>query len=540
MTFRLTAVFKKGFSSFSPLRNGFILFYLILPSFFSYSQAEEVSSKKLNSFRFRMQGDPETLDWNRAHTLVEAYILMNIMEGLVTYNSVLKPVPALAESWTLSADKKTYTFHLRAGVRWSDGVPLKAKDFVYSWKRLLSPVTAAPYAYFLYDIEGAQEYGSGKIKDFEKVGVKAFDDSTLVVKLANPVANWISMLGFWVTFPVRQDIIEKYGDGWDSPGRMVNLGPFSLESIDHASKVVLKANSNYYGSRGNIEQIIAQILSDDQTALNLYQKGELDFLAGIASGDLKKFKKRSDLKSFAHLKTNFLGFVTTKYPSSSLKLRRAIAMAIDKTKFLELLSGNQKPAQSFVPPGLMGYSKSMGLPFFPAKARMELSGSGIDTSVPLKLEYLLPDWDKAQTVAKFIQQELKKNLGIDVILKAYENKTFRTLLDLYSFPVFDYSWTADYPDPYNFLSVFLGNSGNSQTGWKNGEYDKLIQTARITASPSLREQLYLKAQKILLEDEVVIIPLYYEPNLVLVQSRVKGFELNPLDYFYLRNVNVVP
>src|SRR4051794_30637058 len=164
---------------------------------------------------------------------------MNLMEGLVTFDSSLNVMPCLAESWKISPNGKTYTFKLRHDVKWSDGVPLKAKDFVYSWKRLISPVTAASYAYFLFDIEGAEWYYKGIVKDFNAVGIKAPDDYTLVIKLARPVAHWIYIPSFWVTFPLRQDIVEKYGEAWTKPGRMVTLGPFTLAAYDIDSKIIL-------------------------------------------------------------------------------------------------------------------------------------------------------------------------------------------------------------------------------------------------------------------------------------------------------------
>jgi oligopeptide transport system substrate-binding protein len=162
------------------------------------------------TFTFRLLGDPETLDWNRAHTSVETHLLINLMEGLVSYDKDLGVIPALAETWTRSSDGKTYTFKLRKGVKWSDGVPLTAKDFVYSWKRLLSPVTSASYAYLLFEVEGAEDFYKGKSADFSTVGVSAPDDSTFVVKLRNPVAYFIHIPTFWVTFPLREDVVHSF------------------------------------------------------------------------------------------------------------------------------------------------------------------------------------------------------------------------------------------------------------------------------------------------------------------------------------------
>jgi len=161
-------------------------------------------AQALNKFTFRIGGEPETLDWSLAHTAIETHLMMNLMDGLVAIEPDLKVTPQLAESWKVSADHKTYTFKLRKGVVWSDGVPLVAQQFVDSWKRLLTRSTGASYAYFLYDLVGAEDFHKGKITDFTQVGVKALDDQTLQVKLSHPTPYWIYIPTFWVTFPMRK------------------------------------------------------------------------------------------------------------------------------------------------------------------------------------------------------------------------------------------------------------------------------------------------------------------------------------------------
>lgn len=490
------------------------------------------------TFTLRIQGEPETLDWNKAHTPIETYILMNIMEGLVGFDSAFKPTSSLAQSWTISPDGRTYVFKLRAGVKWSDGVPLKAADFVYSWKRLLSPLTAAPYAYFLFDVEGAEYYNKGAITDFSQVGVKALDDATLQVKLTRPVAHWIYIPSFWVTFPLREDIVDKYGGAWDSPGRMVNLGPFSMVTHDYDSKIVLKANPLYWGSKGNIDTVVCQIVKDDSTALSLYEAGKIDFLTDISTLDLKRLEGNPELHAFPYLKTGYLGFVTSKYPLTNVKIRRAIAMAIDKTKISAILHGRQQAATTFVPPGMLAYSAKQGLPFDVARAKAELKAAGVDPSKPITVELLLPNWEKVLTLGQFLQNEIKKNLGIEVTLQPFDNKTFRSQLGLHAYPLFDLGWGADYPDPDNFLSVFLGSSGNNSTGWKSGKYDEDVLTARGMMDQKARERIYLEAQKLLIEEDAVIVPLYYEPNMALVRRTVKNLEVNPLNYLLLRKVSI--
>jgi oligopeptide transport system substrate-binding protein len=490
------------------------------------------------TFTFRLTGEPETLDWNRAHTPIETYLLLNLMEGLVSFDEKMKVVPALAKSWKVSPDGKTYTFSLRPGVEWSDGIPLKAQDFVYSWERLLTPATAAAYAYILFDVEGAEDFSKGKNKDFAKVGIKALDDLTVQVRLVRPVAYWLYIPTFWVTFPLRRDIVQQFGGAWATPGRMVSVGPYTLSSHDIDRRVVLKANPKYYGKRGNVTEVIGQVVQDDSTALTLYETGKIDFLTDIGSLDLSKLMTRWDLKKFPYLKTAYLGFVGSKYPSSSSAFRRAVAMAIDKSKLGKVLHGGQESASSFVPPSMLAHSKKAGLPFDPSRARSELRAAGVDPATA-KIEIVLPNLEKPRTIAQFIQAELKRNLGLNVELQAFDNKTFRAQVDLKAYPLFILSWGADYPDPDNFLSVFLGSAGNNRTAFSNAKYDDLIVKARAARGESERKKLYDRAQKILLEEEAAIAPLYYEPNLALVRDRVKGVILNPLNYLYVKGVNIV-
>ncbi|MDR3607972.1 MAG: peptide ABC transporter substrate-binding protein [Oligoflexia bacterium] len=494
---------------------------------------------ELNTFTMRLSQEPETLDWNRAHTPIETNLLVNLMEGLVSFDEKLKPVPQLAESWKISPDGLTYTFHLRAGVLWSDSVPLRAQDFVASWKRLLSPATAAPYAYLLYDIVGAEEYGSGKLKDFSQVGISAPDDHTFVVKLKKPVAHWIDIPTFWVTFPVREDVVAKYGLQWESPGRMVTLGPFILTAHDVENRIVMRANPLYWAKRGNVDQVVGLIVKDDATAVSLYESGKIDFVTDLDTVNLSRLAGNPELKTFPYLKTAYLGFVPHQYPSSNLKFRRAVAMAIDKSQFGRILHGNQTPATSFVPPGLAAYSQTLGLPFDPVRAKQELQESGLADGRTISFDAVLASGDQMLTLMQYVQAQLKTHLGIQANLEPFDNKTFRAQLELASYPMFLLSWSADYPDPDNFLSLWLGESGNNRTRWKNSQYDDLVLAARYAKNSKEREKYDIAAQKILLEQEAVIVPLYYEPIIALVKKRVQALEMNPLNYMFLKKVNLV-
>jgi oligopeptide transport system substrate-binding protein len=498
------------------------------------------AARAANTFSFRLVAEPETLDWNRAHSAAETHLLMNLMEGLVGFDSQLKLVPALAQSWQVSEDGRTFTFKLRPGVKWSDGVPLKAQDFVYSWKRLLSPFTAAPYAYFLFDIEGAEFFNQGKIDDFSDVGVKALDDLTLRVKLARPVAHWLQLLTFWVTFPLREDIVQKHGEGWARPGRMVTLGPFMLSSYEADSKVVLRKNPSYYGRAGNLDEVTAIIIRDDATAVSLFEAGKLDLLTSVGSLDLKRFQGGKELRFFPYLKTVYLGFKLPKYPASLKGVRLAIARAIDRSQIPALFGAGQKAGSSFVPPGMAGHFPQMGLKFDPEQAKRDLATAGFGISRPLKLELLCGNFDKSLLLMQYVQGQLKKNLGAEVTLVPFDNKTYRQQLTLATYPVFEALWAADLPDPDNFLSIFLSRAGTNHPRFKNAAFDEKILEGRNVTDPKVRERIYQSLQKTLIEEEVVMVPLYHDTNTALIKARAKGVFLNPLNYLVLRDVSVSP
>lgn len=487
----------------------------------------------------RLLADPETLDWNLAHTMVETHVLMNLMEGLVELDTDLKPRPALAERWRVSPDGRTYTFFLREGVRWSDGVLLKAQDFEFSWRRLLDPKTAAPYAYFLFDIEGAEDFNKGKLTDFSKVAIRALDDRTFEVRLKKPISHWIQIPTFWVTFPLRRDLVEKYGRAWTKPGNMATVGPLVLESYQVDSKIVLRKNPHYARPFGNLDSVEVYIVRDDSTAFHLYESGKLQFLTDISTITLSKIRSRPDLKAFPYLKLVYLGFVTALDPASKVGLRKAIARAIDKTRIEHFLHGGQKPAASLAPPPLLGSSSEIGLKYDPKRAALELKLSGIKPESVKGMQILAVNNDKSLAVAQFVQQEIHKNLGIEVGIQSFDSKTYFKERALRRFPSFISSWGADYPDVDNFVSIFLGGAGNNHTGWKNPRYDQYVLDARSEMNAHKKAKLSLSAQRILQEDEVVVVPLYYEPNLVLVRPEIQGLELNPMNVLNLRGVRIV-
>jgi hypothetical protein len=200
------------------------------------------------TLRINLQTEPPTLDWTRATDGVSITVIEQLMRGLTRLGPDLRPAPALAERWDLSPDGRTYTFHLRRDVRWTDGVPLRAEQFVYSWRRLLDPATAAEYAYFLFPVRGARAFNAGEQTDPSRVGVRALGPHTLEVELEAPLVYFPSITTFMVTFPGREDLVEQYGDSWTEPGAIQTLGPFLLQEWQHEYRIVLVANPGFYGA----------------------------------------------------------------------------------------------------------------------------------------------------------------------------------------------------------------------------------------------------------------------------------------------------
>ncbi|MBI4041981.1 MAG: peptide ABC transporter substrate-binding protein [Deltaproteobacteria bacterium] len=532
-------------------RNKFTLFLLIaiallVPLSACKKKGEErgagqsvVKEEFANTFRYRLRSEPPSLDWSLATDNVSAEILFNIMDGLLHYDSNLYLQPALAESWDISRDGTEYTFHIRKGVKWSDGVPLKAQDFVYSWRRLLDPGTGAEYAYFLYDIRGAKEYNLGQTKDPSAVGISAPNDETLVVKLNHSAAYFLHIPTFWVTFPQRKDIVEKRDVQWPEPGHIVTLGPFLLKSWEHDYKIVLEANPHYYKGRVAIDRVIAYIMNEDSTALSLYENGGLDVLKYFPAQDIPRLSSRSDFVQFPFLRGYYYGFNVNKPPFNDKRVRQAFSLAIDRSEFPKILKGNQIPATSWIPKGMLGYDTEIGLGFDAERAKKLLAEAGYPNGQnfpKVTMEYDTREDNKV--IAEKLQEFWKKQLNVQIDISNQEWKVYLKRLQTDAPPLFRLGWGADYPDPDNFMNLFTSTSGNNQTNWKNGEYDALIAKAAAELYEAERVKLYRRAQVILTEEEVPIMPLFIEAQNMLVHPRVKNFKPNAMAILQIRDVRL--
>ena len=364
--------------------------------------------KSNGAFRMAVRAEPPTLDGSLATDNVSFDILTNLMEGLTQYNNRLEPIPAIAKQWEFSDDKKTITFFLRDDAFWTDGQPVTAHDFEFSWKRLLNPATAAEYAYFLFDLENAFEYNSGQIKDVNQIGVKALSPFVLQVKLKRPVVYFPSITTFMVTFPQREDIITKYGELWTDPEHIVTNGPFILSEWDHEYKLVLKANAHYYGGKPKINTVIAYVVEEATTALTLYETGELDMVE-LPPVAIPHYKDRPEHQTLSLLRGYYYGFTVDKPPFDDPKVRRAFAHAIDRSRIPEILKGGEVPIASWIPKGIFGFNYSIGAKFDSGKASTLLAEAGYPQGHGFpKVSAVYNNDQTNRLIAEFVQAQWKK------------------------------------------------------------------------------------------------------------------------------------
>lgn len=494
-------------------------------------------SNPFKEIRISLPTEPPTLDWNLATDNVAYQILNQLMEGLTQYDENLKPIPAVAESWEVLDKGKTYIFHLNKNYLWSDGVPVTAEDFQYSWLRLLNPETASEYAYFLFDIEGAREFNADQLKDESRVGITVINPHTLKVTLNKPVVFFPSITTFMVTYPLRKDIIDKHGDGWTTPENMVTCGPYILKEWWHEYRLELKINPHYGGSpKPDITGIKIFIVGDPQTVLSLYEQGYLD-MAPLPPIAVPKYRNNPNLITMPKLRGYYYGFNIKKKPFDEPLVRRALALSLNKEDLPKILKGGEKPVDSWIPPGMFGYNDAVGLHFNPEEGRKILQQAGYNSEHPFPLIELAFNSDPVnKKIAEWAQAQWKKNLGIDVSLRNEEWKSYLSLLKTAPPPLFRLGWGADFPDPDNFMNLFTSYSGNNHTGWNNTEYDALILEGAREENAAKRKEIYDKAQEKLLMEGVVIIPLFIPTQNLLVKEHLRPYPLLPLDFVYYKRV----
>jgi oligopeptide transport system substrate-binding protein len=485
--------------------------------------------------------EPQTLDPTLMQGVPGHTIALALFEGLTTLHpKTLAPVPGVAERWDISPDGTVYTFHLREA-RWSNGQPLTAQDFVYSWRRALDPATATFYAEMLYPVSNAEPLNKGRLDDATQLGVQATDDRTLAVRLEHPLPYFLQLTAFATYAPVNRQCIERHGDQWTRPRHMVSNGPFRLAEHRPRDRIILRKNPEYWNAeRVMLEEIHALAIDDSETALKKFQAGEVDWIRDIPAVKVAEAAQFPGFRYTPALGTYFYRFNVTRPPLDDRRVRRALAMAIDKASIARYLCrAGQRPARSFVPPVFPDYHPATGPRHGPARARRLLADAGFPEGrgFPV-LEILYNTSDAHKAIAETIQYMWRTELGIRVNLRNQEWKVYLDSTNRLRYDVARSAWIGDYNDPSTFLDMFVTGGGNNRTGWSSERYDRRLRQARQEPDPAKRADLLREAEAILVDEEMPIVPLYFYVYTYLVRPKVRGVfdnfrNVHPFQYMYI-------
>ena len=479
--------------------------------------------------------EPHSLDPAIVTGQLEGRICLALFEGLTTRNAKGDVIPGMAENWTISPDGLTYTFHLRPGIKWSNGDPVTADDFLNSWERVLNPATASEYSYQLYYLVNGEAYGTGKIADFSQVGVKAPDDHTLVVTLAHPTAYFLELTSFQTLCPVHLPTVRKYGRDWTKPGKMISNGPYVLKEWRLNDYILLEANPNYWRPVG-IRRIKVLPTNNATACFNLFYSKKTDLILdtrSIPSALVQDIRNQPYFHSNPFGATSFIRFNVKRKPFDDVRVRKALALALDKRDIVEKITRAGEPvANTLVPPGNAGYTPPQGLVYNPNEARRLLAEAGYPNGQGFPdVDLLYPKRGTAEQVATEIQALWQRDLGITSIhLRGQEWKVFLNTQQLIDCDLSISGWIGDYNDPQTFLDMFVTDGGNNQTNWGDPQYDQMLQTSENTADPAKRMQILHDMEKILVEDQVPIVPVYFWVGMSLYDpGKLGGFEPNFVD-----------
>jgi oligopeptide transport system substrate-binding protein len=469
---------------------------------------------------------------------VSSNILVNVIEGLYRLDENARPVPAQAEKADISEDGLTYTFTLRDGIKWSNGDPVTSQDFKYAWLRVLDPDTASQYAYIISTfVEGAADYNEGN-GDPEGVAIEAPDDKTLEVKLASPSPFWLGLTSFYTYYPQNQKFVEEQGERYaQSADALIYNGPYILTEFNPTNGVTLVKNADYWDKANvDIEQVEGRIVKELDTAVNLHESGDLD-ITEIDSQYVNEYKDSPDFDQRTTFVCFYLSFNEEVPAFQNANIRKAFQIGYDRNALAQkILNDGSVPASGLVPDGIAGpgdqtFREAEGptVPEYNPKEAKRLYEQGLEEiggEAPT-IELLSYDDSTARDTATFLQSQFEDNLGakIDVKVQPFDRK-----LELESNGEFQLSyqgWGADYNDPMTFLDLWTTDSPFNTGKYSNTRYDQLIKQAKAEVDQDERMQQLEEAEKILVEEDAGVAPMFFEGTSRLIEPFIKDFVYIP-------------
>ena len=530
---------------------------------------------------YNLGAEPPSMDPIGGSTYETANSVEQLFDGLTRLDSKNVPQPAIAKSWTISKDGKTYIFTLRDAY-WTNGTPVTAYDFEYAWKRALSPEAAAESAYNMYYVYGGEAFNASikvgnkyyvqavdakgnpltktvggkvvpvpnmakEIDPSKNVGVRALNAKTLKVYLQSPTAYFLSLMAFSTYMPVCKAVVSKNAKWASDVKTYVTNGPFKLTEWSHNEKLVFVKNPTYWDKdKVKLTKITYYMVEDASTALSMYQSGQLDASSTVPLSELPKLVASGDVTIFPALETYYFKVNVTKKPFSDVRVRKALLLAIDRKGITQSITkGGQVPALAYVPYGIADalpgsdFRKDSQVGFYKdndiATAKALLAQAGYPNGKGFPAFTLLYESQSMQkSLCEAIQQMWKKNLGITCTFKGEEWGVFKADRVALNYDVALAAWSGDYMDPNTFLDMYVTGAGNSQTGWSNKSYDALIAKAKTTADPKARMATLHAAEKILMTD-MPVLPIFYSTNPVLLSKHIKNFYQSTLGFVDWKN-----
>ena len=486
--------------------------------------------------RISQRNEPADLDPALASLPDELFIIRALSEGLVAPSpNLAPPQPAAAESWEISPDQRTYTFHLRRGARWSNGEPVTADDFVESYRRVLQPATAAPKAQLFFMVKNARAFATGQLEDFDAVGIRAADPHTLVVTLEQPQPRFLSYVASGPWIPVNPRTVTKFGRAWTRPGNFVGNGAFTLVEWRPHQRIVVRKNPAYHGAAHiRLEEIQFIAFDNGDTEERAFRAGQLDVTMAVPFTKLDTYRHDhpAELHHAPLAETRYLAFNTTRPPLNDIRVRRALSLAIDRARIVEhVVQGGQDAAFRLVPrelrdpadraPRLAGILQEN-----PALARRLLAEAGFPDGQGFpRLE--LSTWPVGAPVTEVVQAMWQKELGIDVQLVTREARVHVAALREGRFDIGFITAIPDVADAANLLQDFTTGSPGNYPHWSDDRYDDLVARAARTSDPALQSQRLREAAARLLEERPLT-PLYFNATNWLMRPNVRGWHQDAL------------
>jgi oligopeptide transport system substrate-binding protein len=499
-------------------------------------------------FHYGNGSEPQGLDPHVVTGVPENHIIRALFEGLAVKNPyTLEPEPGVAKSWDISEDGRIVTFHINPDAKWSNGEPMTAHDYVWSWQRLLSPALGGEYSYMLYPVQNAQAFNKGEITDFSEVGAKALDDLTLQVTLDERTPYFIQLMDHYSTFAVHRPTLEKFGKAtdrytpWTRVENMVSNGAFNLKSWQLNRRIELEKSDTYWDrDKVRLNGIVYEPTENVVSEERMFRVGQLHYTASVPLGKIPVYQEMEDSPyvQAPYLGTYYYLLNTEVPPTDNLKVRQALSLAVDRDSLSKnVLKGTVIGAYSITPPDTLGYFPPKLFDYDPERARQLLAEAGYPNGEGWPgLELTYNTSEDHRKIAVALQQMWKDVLNIEVALINQEWKVYLDSITQMNFQIARRGWIGDYVDPNNFLDLFLTGGGNNNTGFADPRYDELVLRKAPQATTKAERFAVFEEAETLLMEQMPIIPVFTYTSKHLVQPSVRGLPSNLMDSINMKYV----